>query len=139
MGGRDSLWIRWVHHRYFKERRNRPAIDPLTWEEHSRDSALIKGIIRAKDHIVRMDRGGLTVAQLLESWCVGGKFSVATSYEATRLRRPEVTWSREVWPTHGTPKHSFILWMATLQRLPTYDRLHFLDVDPRCRFCDREG
>ena len=23
----------------------------------------------------------------------------------------------------------------SLQRLPTYDRLHFLDVDPTCRFC----
>lgn len=136
---RDCLWIRWVHHRYMGMRQERPAVDALTWEVHSRDSPLIKGILRARDHMVMMDRGGLSVEQLLESWCSGGKFSVAAAYDALRPRRLEVPWSREVWPTHGTPKHCFLLWIATLQRLPTYDRLHYLDVDPVCRFCACQG
>src|SRR4051794_26706595 len=114
------------------------AADALNWVVHPRDSPLIKGVLRARDFLMTIDRGGLTVSQLLDSWCVGGRFSVATAYGALRPRGQEVTWAREVWPTHGTPKHSFILWMATLQRLSTYDRLHYLDVDPRCRFCDGE-
>ena len=135
MEERDSLWIRWVHHRYLRGGPNRPHVDALTWVVHDRDSPHIRGILMVRDLVMGMDRGDLTVAELLESWCIGGKFSVGMAYDALRQRRPEVPWSREVWPKHGTPKHCFLLWIATLQRLPTYDRLHFLDVDPRCRFC----
>ena len=34
-----------------------------------------------------------------------------------------VPWSKVVWFSHCTPKHSFILWLAMLGRLATQDRL----------------
>ena len=49
-----------------------------------------------------------------------------------------MSWAKEVWSTHNTPKHMFILWLATLGKLSTYDRLLFLDVDPGCRLCGDE-
>ena len=40
---RESLWVRWVHHRYFA------VADPFDWEPRRRDSPLIKAIIHARN------------------------------------------------------------------------------------------
>lgn len=126
---RDSVWVRWVHHRYLR------MVDPLGWMPHRRDSPLIKAIIHARDLIIGLEDREESVEVTLSEWCLGGRFRVARAYGAIRNRGPTVSWAKEVWRTHNTPKHCFILWLAVLGRLSTYDRLTFLDVDTMCRLC----
>jgi len=129
---RDSLWVRWVHHRCIG------LGNPLEWCAHSGDSPLIKAIVRARARVEGIEGRTLSIPDTLSGWCMGDKFKVSKAYEELRARRPEVWWFGVVWPAHNAPKHSFILWLATLGRLSTYDRLLFLDVDPGCRLCGAE-
>ena len=129
MDRRESLWVRWVHHRYLS------VIEPIDWEAQKKDSPLIKAIINAKDMVVSLEGREDDVEETLHSWCVDGRFKVALAFEALRPRKEVVDWAKEEWGAHNTPKHMFILWLAALGRLSTYDRLFFLDVDPGCRFC----
>lgn len=60
---------------------------------------------------------------------------MAEVYNAMREHEPRVDWGVVVWDKRNTPKHFFILWMAVLGKLSTYDRMFFLDVDTNCRLC----
>ena len=129
---RDSLWVRWIHHRYLG------VVDPLEWEPHRRDSPLIKAILHARDQVEKIEGRELGIEETLSSWCKEGKFRVALAYDSIRDRRPSVSWYKEVWASHNTPKHMFILCLPLLNMLSTYDRLLFLDIDPGCRLCEAE-
>ncbi len=67
---RDSLWVRWVHHRYLG------VVEPDMWVPHRRDSPLIKGILHGRDLVEEMDGRVLSVKETLEGWCKGGRFKV---------------------------------------------------------------
>jgi len=112
--------------------------NPLEWSARSGDSPLIKAVVGARMRVESIEGRALSIPDTLGEWCVGDKFKVSKAYEVLRVRRPEVWWDRVVWSAHNVPKHSFILWFATLGRLSTYDRLLFLDVDPGCRLCGAE-
>ncbi|GJX84964.1 RNA-directed DNA polymerase, eukaryota, reverse transcriptase zinc-binding domain protein [Tanacetum coccineum] len=51
------------------------------------------------------------------------KFSVKQAYDDLKGRVEEVTWARLVWFSQNIPKHSFILWMAILNKLTTQDKV----------------
>ncbi|XP_039002771.1 uncharacterized protein LOC120129314 [Hibiscus syriacus] len=53
----------------------------------------------------------------------------------------KVKWHKVVWFPMHIPKHSFIAWMAILNRLPTADRLiqMGIGVDDKCRLCSVEA
>ena len=78
---------------------------------------------------------GEDVLDILAECCHGDRFRVSSAYEFLRHHEPKVTWNKVVWEGRNTPKHSFILWLAMVGKLSTLDRLSFIDVDPRCRFC----
>ena len=103
---RDSLWVRWVHHRYLG------VVEPLDWVPHRRDSPLIKAILHARDLIEDLEGREMSTEETLSDWCKEGHFKVALAYEAIRGRRPVVSWAKEVWPAHNTPKHMFIIWLV---------------------------
>lgn len=82
----------------------------------------------------------MNVIERLEKWSsTGNKFKVSKAYDMLRPHEPKIRWHRVVWEGRNTPKHSFILWMATLDKLSTYDRLAFLHVDSVCRWCQTEN
>ena len=126
---RDSLWVRWIHHRYLQ------VTVPCDWVAHIRDSPLIKAILGARDEIVRHMDPTMSLSETLDSWCHGEKFLVTRAYDIFRERGHIVDWYRLVWDSGNTPKHCFILWMCILGRLSTRDRLRFLDIDPTCSWC----
>ena len=126
---KDCLWVRWVHHRYLS------VIDPFEWEPHRCDSPLIKAIIHARDVVDELENRNGSVEDTLEDWCVAGRFRVSKAYEAMREKRPRVSWAKQVWAPNNTPKHMFILWLANLGKLSTFDRLFFLDIESGCRLC----
>ena len=129
LSSRDSLWVRWVHHRYLA------VVEPRDWAPQRTDSPLIKAIIQARDLI---PENQASHEEVLKGWCKGGKFRVSMAYDELRGKMPKVRWEKEVWAKHNTPKHMFILWLANLGKLSTYDRLIFLDVEPDCRLCGAE-
>ncbi|XP_010424185.1 PREDICTED: uncharacterized protein LOC104709234 [Camelina sativa] len=65
------------------------------------------------------------------------KFTTKETWENTRHPRQRVSWVAEVWFSHATPKFSFIVWLATLNRLATGDRMQHwhAQVDISCSLC----
>ena len=49
-------------------------------------------------------------------------------------------WSKYIWFKHATPKYSFHMWIATLDRLSTCDRMLRWNpaIDPTCVLCKQE-
>ncbi|KAJ9536529.1 hypothetical protein OSB04_un000281 [Centaurea solstitialis] len=67
-----------------------------------------------------------------------GNFSVQRVYQALEGEQPLVPWWRSVWFKAHIPKHSFCLWTACLNRLPTQDRIAAWKDEPpdmRCSLC----
>lgn len=46
-------------------------------------------------------------------------FSVAQAWNHTRKKGRPTSWHSFVWDSHLTPRHSFLLWIVSLNRLPT--------------------
>ncbi|XP_012831762.1 PREDICTED: uncharacterized protein LOC105952728 [Erythranthe guttata] len=59
----------------------------------------------------------------LESFTELGKLNVSKVYDWIRAKAPIKPWGKLLWAPSMTPKHSFILWMATMDRLATMDRV----------------
>uniref|UniRef100_A0A803PAH0 Reverse transcriptase zinc-binding domain-containing protein n=1 Tax=Cannabis sativa TaxID=3483 RepID=A0A803PAH0_CANSA len=68
------------------------------------------------------------------------KYQITQGYQ--RLIPVEVKehWPSIVWIRFNYPKHSFILWMAMLNRLKTKDRIarYNTAIDTHCLFCNIE-
>ena len=60
---RDSLWVRWVHHRYLG------VVEPLDWVPHRRDSPLIKAILHARDLIEDLEGREMSTEETLSACC----------------------------------------------------------------------
>ncbi|XP_039014889.1 uncharacterized protein LOC120144737 [Hibiscus syriacus] len=58
-------------------------------------------------------------------------------WDKIRIQRMKVCWHKLIWYPLHIPKHSFISWMALLNRLPTRDRLQKLGLctDSTCVNC----
>ncbi|KAF5201576.1 Zf-rvt domain-containing protein, partial [Thalictrum thalictroides] len=52
-----------------------------------------------------------------------GIFTIKTAYAVLRLRVPEKPWEKIIWGNHIIPRHSFLLWQAVQDALPTQDKL----------------
>lgn len=64
-------------------------------------------------------------------------FRSSTTWEVLRPREEIKDWTDVVWFKGGIPKHSFTMWIANYDRLPTRARLASwgLPVSPLCPFC----
>ncbi|KAJ9561537.1 hypothetical protein OSB04_006697 [Centaurea solstitialis] len=70
---------------------------------------------------------------------MSGKFSVRKAYISLDGAHPVVPWHASVWFKGHIPKHSFCLWVACLNRLPTQDRIHTWKQDPPDMVCSLCG
>ncbi|GJW24413.1 RNA-directed DNA polymerase, eukaryota, reverse transcriptase zinc-binding domain protein, partial [Tanacetum coccineum] len=66
-------------------------------------------------------------------------FSVSEVWNDIRCRNDPVLWSKIVWFSQCVPRHSFMLWLATLGRLKTHDMMKCWDegVSLLCVFCKK--
>ena len=118
---KDSLWVRWVHHNYFKGDNVWDFISPAS------DSVLIKKIIHIRD-IITIKEGNVEAAkQTLNSWSSNEQLLAGKAYDYIRGVKPAVNWNSVVWNPAIPPKMSFILWLATKNHLLTLDRVAFLN------------
>ncbi|XP_013632444.1 uncharacterized protein LOC106453401 [Brassica napus] len=67
-------------------------------------------------------------------------FRSSTTWEMLRPKQEEVDWCDVVWFKGAVPKHSFTMWLANYDRLPTRNRLASwgMTVTTDCPFCSRE-
>lgn len=72
---------------------------------------------------------------------MNGRFTIASVYEAIRQHVQKPVWQKVLWRAPCVPKHSFITWMALLNRLPTMDRLISwgLNFNPVCKLCNQDS
>ena len=52
-----------------------------------------------------------------------GKFNINSAWELIRESRPSNTFHHLIWFPGHVPRHAFILWIASMERLSTMDRL----------------
>ncbi|KAG7585037.1 Reverse transcriptase zinc-binding domain [Arabidopsis thaliana x Arabidopsis arenosa] len=66
------------------------------------------------------------------------RFSTGDTWNHTRTASTEVTWHRGVWFSHSTPKYSFCVWLAALNRLSTGDRMNYWNrgLSAACVLCN---
>lgn len=64
-------------------------------------------------------------------------FLTSQTWNLVRVQSPKVSWSKGVWFSEATPKFSFIIWLATLNRLATGDRIQRWNpqADSTCLLC----
>ena len=71
-----------------------------------------------------------------EVWkLTGAKCSIAEVWKVIRTRKEKAEWHRLLWSSLTIPKHSVIVWMVVLNRLPTLDRLLSWGIVTRGECC----
>lgn len=75
-------------------------------------------------------------------WCgdPSASFSVASAWNVIRTKRDRVEWASLIWDIDIVPRHQFILWLISRNRLPTQVRLlnqGRIDFN-LCAFCSEE-
>ncbi|XP_013709360.1 uncharacterized protein LOC106413069 [Brassica napus] len=70
-----------------------------------------------------------------------GKYKTGDVYSYLKGPHDEVNWASIVWSPHGVPRHNFLVWLATLDRCPTKDRMISwgLQVSSLCPLCNAAG
>ncbi|KAG7548232.1 Reverse transcriptase domain [Arabidopsis suecica] len=73
------------------------------------------------------------------SWVVENSdcngFSSSKTWDALRPRDTEKSWASSVWFKGAVPRHAFNMWVSTLNRLPTRQRLAAWGVSPSDLCC----
>ncbi|XP_010425707.1 PREDICTED: uncharacterized protein LOC104710752 [Camelina sativa] len=66
------------------------------------------------------------------------RFGFSDTWNMCRLSAQQVHWHNQVWFTGSIPKHSFIMWLCCLDRMPTLSRLRNWGIveDDTCHLCE---
>lgn len=65
------------------------------------------------------------------------QFSAQKTWQLIRETKAKCSWSRGIWFSQATPKFSFMMWLATLDRRSTMDRILCWNpsIDATCVLC----
>jgi len=130
---KDFLWVRWVHHYYFR------GSDVWNYNSSSSDLVLIKKIIQIRDFIISKELSTEEAKKRIQSWSTNQQLLVDKVYEYIRGVKPTVSWCSVIWNPAIPPKMSFILWLAKRNRLLTLDKVVFLNNGSLCPLCSNES
>ncbi|KAG7552255.1 Reverse transcriptase domain [Arabidopsis thaliana x Arabidopsis arenosa] len=90
-------------------------------------------------HLTTITLPSLVIENDIFTWviedidCYG--FSSAKTWDALRPRKEVKRWASSVWFKGAVPKHAFNMWVSTLNRLPTRQRLASWGVSPTMDCC----
>lgn len=125
----DSLWVKWVHGEILKEG------DFWSWSPHPKDSALFKNLHALMSSIRTTNLFDIDkTINLFQDWFCRGE-GTSDAYNWLRDKGQKKLWHNYIWRPFIPPKFSFITWLAVLGRLPTRDRLNFLNISQTCPLC----
>uniref|UniRef100_A0A803PI47 Reverse transcriptase zinc-binding domain-containing protein n=1 Tax=Cannabis sativa TaxID=3483 RepID=A0A803PI47_CANSA len=118
----DSLWMRWIHSVYLKDR------DWWSYKASDHCSWYWRSLVNLKEHFK-----GKAGQQLFTQ-----HYQIEEGYKVLCPTQNKVYWSRQVWGRLNTPKHCFIMWLAIQKRLRTKDRLKAMGLATRehCEMCE---
>ncbi|XP_020272687.1 uncharacterized protein LOC109847864 [Asparagus officinalis] len=114
---KELLWIKWIHGTYLKHRN--------IWQVEAKvgDSWMWKQILKIRDNVLNLCGGVSGLLHLISSCIKSSKLKISALYHALLPITPKVVWRETVWEGISFPKHSFVLWLAILDRLLTQDKL----------------
>ena len=101
-------------------------------------SPLWKSICTLKNQLVEQCGGIPAAITTLENWHSGSGRFLVHAHDFFRIKGESVQWATVVWEEWSLPRTRFILWLATLGRLRTRDRLSYLPTETVCSLCSRE-
>jgi len=127
---KDSLWVRWVHHIYLNG-----DVSPWVWNCTRDDSPLLKRLVAIRDYLCRVEGSTEAAIRRISSWADGERINISHGYDYFRKKGPKLSWPGVVWNSFVAPKHAVTLWLAARGRLPTKDRLAFLQLEQHCVLC----
>lgn len=127
---KDTLWCKWIHHVYLRT--------TSIWLTTTRKGfpPLMKKLLEIRDSLIASQGSTEEAVQLLDSWCIRGRFQATLAYKSFMPAGRIQPWHKVVWNTIMPPKFSFTFWLATLNRMPTKDRLVFLGEEQICGLCE---
>ncbi|XP_056862775.1 uncharacterized protein LOC130510467 [Raphanus sativus] len=115
-------------------------IDGNWWLHRSRSRNPIICLLR--DSLPPVEPIALSEVDDLYLWKIGTatpstSFNTAATWSSAFPPPPLVNWHKSVWFSGSIPKHAFITWLISLNRLSTRDRLGEwgLDVPSSCLLC----
>lgn len=126
---KETMWCRWIHHYYSK----RNAIWRL--QPQKDHPPLLKRLLLIRNTLVQVEGMEAKAIDRIATWMQGGIFKTAEAYFYFAPSGQKQAWSRIVWSSVMPPKFSFHLWATVLRRLPTMDKLCFLEMDRKCKLC----
>lgn len=126
---KDSLWIKWVHDYYLR------GWDLWEWICRIDDHPLFKKLGKIKNILLMRAGNASSAMQLLNTWFVGGVFSVHKAYDWLRSKKDNKPWMPLIWRIYIPPKYSFILWFGMRGRLYTMEKWESNIEDRRCVLC----
>ncbi|XP_020251372.1 uncharacterized protein LOC109828828 [Asparagus officinalis] len=114
---KEWLWIKWIHGKYLK--------NTNIWLVNMKvgDSWMWKQLIKARDKAITICGGIENLKRCINSCCKNSSIQLSKLYSAISPVSNKVNWYLTVWDTLIYPKHSFILWLAVLNRLLTREKL----------------
>ncbi|KAM6543686.1 hypothetical protein CsatB_008133 [Cannabis sativa] len=120
---KDNLWVKWIHSVYIKQESWWDYKVPLNASWYWRKMVELKDKIRNS-------------AQQSDFSAHEYQIGVGQAWFAQEFEK--VSWCNEVWSRLNTPKHSFVLWLAMMNRLKTKDRLykHGVIETDNCILCN---
>lgn len=129
---KDTLWCQWVHHYYVK--------NGSIWEIMVRKDfpPLIKHLLSIRDGLLEAE-GSITAAiNHVSSWVLEGAPNTSLAYDYFK-GMVKIRFGPKLSGTKGFPlSFFFFLWLVVLGRLPTMDRLCFLEIDRTCKLCNQQ-
>ncbi|XP_039043535.1 uncharacterized protein LOC120182715 [Hibiscus syriacus] len=108
LAGEGSLWVAWVN-RYVIKEQNFWQINPgpnVSWST--------RRLFNLRSEAMSLNSDTCTVKEI---------------YEDIRTKGQKIPWHKLIWFPLHIPKHSFIVWMALQNRLPTRDRLQIMGIN----------
>uniref|UniRef100_A0A803PQL5 Reverse transcriptase domain-containing protein n=1 Tax=Cannabis sativa TaxID=3483 RepID=A0A803PQL5_CANSA len=119
---KDNIWVKWIHNVYIKHNN--------WWEYkgHCQGSWCWRKIVEIKEKL--KNQIDTTQFSLLQ-------YTIADGYKMLQQQEQICHWSKEAWGRLNVPKHSFMLWIAMLDRLKTKERLQRFQLvnDDECVLC----
>ncbi|XP_020249389.1 uncharacterized protein LOC109826779 [Asparagus officinalis] len=116
---KEILWVKWIHGNYLKH------WDVWHVKAKKGDSWMWKQLLKCRDKALNKVGGIDNLKQFLSACYKNSKIQLSAVYTTFSPFSQNVPWINTVWGKLNYPRHSFVMWLAMLNRLFTGKLIHF--------------